>query len=201
MLCFIARFGRLLWFELAVALVPDIAESLPCGPIAPQALVLESPAYRNKCMFLCYNPADHDWQPTDVMADNFDSIRAHAKRSLGSVREPKLLDVSQLPWAVEPGSCAGVICINMTHIAPFEATVGLLKAGASALRPGGILFIYGDLKFLAICTLKLLHTRLSSANFCSNIRLVADGGGQMLRGCTGTRRRRKPRQPLECMSQ
>ena len=36
-----------------------------------------------------------------------------------------------------------MICINMLHIAPWEAAVGLMRGSAAVLRAGGVLFLYG----------------------------------------------------------
>jgi SAM-dependent methyltransferase len=38
---------------------------------------------------------------------------------------------------------AAVLCINMIHIAPWAATLGLLRHAAAALPPGGALILYG----------------------------------------------------------
>jgi hypothetical protein len=37
-------------------------------------------------------------------------------------------------------------CINMIHISPWTATVGLMKTAQAKLRPGGILYLYGPYK-------------------------------------------------------
>jgi hypothetical protein len=39
-----------------------------------------------------------------------------------------------------------VICINMIHISPWEATIGLMKMASAKLKAGGILFCYGPYK-------------------------------------------------------
>lgn len=36
-----------------------------------------------------------------------------------------------------------VLCINMIHIAPWEATLGLMECAGNVLRKGGILMCYG----------------------------------------------------------
>ena len=39
-----------------------------------------------------------------------------------------------------------VICINMIHIAPWEATIGLMECAGKTLRKGGLLACYGPYK-------------------------------------------------------
>jgi len=39
-----------------------------------------------------------------------------------------------------------ILCINMIHISPWEATVGLMKEAQKKLRKGGVLFCYGPYK-------------------------------------------------------
>ena len=53
-----------------------------------------------------------------------------------------------LPWTprnpVWPiASADGIICINMVHISPWEATLGLIKGAAAILPPGSPLYLYG----------------------------------------------------------
>jgi Protein of unknown function (DUF938) len=40
-------------------------------------------------------------------------------------------------------SADGIICINMIHISPWEATLGLIKAAAAILPPRSRLYLYG----------------------------------------------------------
>jgi Protein of unknown function (DUF938) len=46
---------------------------------------------------------------------------------LTNVRAPIALDALHSVWPIAPAD--GIICINMTHISPWEATVGLIKGG------------------------------------------------------------------------
>ena len=45
------------------------------------------------------------------------------------------------PWPVDRADA--VICINMIHIAPWSAAVGLMRGAARLLAPGSVLFLYG----------------------------------------------------------
>ena len=39
-----------------------------------------------------------------------------------------------------------ITCINMIHIAPFDATLGLMKCAGKVLKRGGRLMCYGPYK-------------------------------------------------------
>ena len=44
-----------------------------------------------------------------------------------------------------------IININMIHISPWEATLGLMKVAGEKLRSGGLLFLYGPYKVGGTC--------------------------------------------------
>src|SRR3984885_10547548 len=52
-----------------------------------------------------------------------------------NVRAPIALDASNPVWPI--ASADGIICINMVHISPWDATLGLIKGAAAILPPGG----------------------------------------------------------------
>jgi hypothetical protein len=51
------------------------------------------------------------------------------------------LDALHSVWPI--ASADGIICINMIHILPWEATVGLIKGAATILPPKSPLYLYG----------------------------------------------------------
>jgi hypothetical protein len=59
--------------------------------------------------------------------------------------QPKFLDASAPPeaWSIEKASCIAILCVNMTHISPWEATCGLIAGAGHVLATGGNLFLYG----------------------------------------------------------
>jgi hypothetical protein len=63
---------------------------------------------------------------------------------VANVRAPIVLDVSQSPWPI--ASAEGIICINMIHISPWDAAVGLIRGAAATLPPGSPLYLYGPYK-------------------------------------------------------
>src|SRR5262245_29443200 len=79
------------------------------------------------------------WQPSDADTRGHESIHAWT-RSLTNVRAPIALDVRQ-PWPL--AQVDAIVCINMIHISPWEATLALIAGAGRALPPGGVLFLYG----------------------------------------------------------
>lgn len=82
------------------------------------------------------------WQPTDLDAGARASIDAWAGDAAHDRLRPALpLDVTARPWPVTAADA--VVCINMIHISPPEATDGLLRGAAELLPPGAPLVLYG----------------------------------------------------------
>ena len=80
------------------------------------------------------------WQPTDPDDAARASIAAWVE-GIANIRPPLLLDASASAWPVERADA--VVCINMIHIAPWTAALGLLAGAARVLRAGGVLYLYG----------------------------------------------------------
>jgi hypothetical protein len=82
------------------------------------------------------------WQPSDPDPAALASIRAWAETArLPNLRPPLLLDASAPEWPIDHADA--ILCINMVHISPWEATVGLLEHSAKLLPVGGPLILYG----------------------------------------------------------
>ena len=83
------------------------------------------------------------WQPTDrdpVALKSIDAWRMSKK--LPNLKKPISLDAAHPEtWLV--GKADAVVCINMVHISPWEATEGLMKGAGQVLPSGGLLYIYG----------------------------------------------------------
>jgi hypothetical protein len=85
------------------------------------------------------------FQPSDPEPDALLSIAAWAKAAqVMNVRAPIVVDASRSPWPI--ASADGIICINMVHISPWDATVGLITGAAATLPPGLPLYLYGPYK-------------------------------------------------------
>ena len=81
------------------------------------------------------------WQPSDPDPIALASINAwRADSNVPNMRPAMLLDASA-DWPITQADA--VVCINMTQISPWAATVGLLRNAARLLPPSAVLFIYG----------------------------------------------------------
>jgi len=100
--------------------------------------------------FASYFPA-LVFQPSDPEPDALLSVAAWVKAArVTNVRAPITLDASESLWPI--ASADGIICINMVHISPWDATVGLIRGAAAILPPGSPLYLYGPYKRKAFTT-------------------------------------------------
>ena len=86
------------------------------------------------------------WQPTDPDPTSLASIAAwRDEAALPNLLAPVVLDVTQVPWPVEQADA--IVCINMVHIAPWEAALALFAGAGRVLAPGALLYLYGPYRF------------------------------------------------------
>lgn len=87
------------------------------------------------------------WQPSDPDPRHRDSIEAHRRAGGAANLLPPLdLDVTASNWPLEgpmKDGAEAIVCCNMIHIAPWEATEGLFAGAGRYLKPGGGLYLYG----------------------------------------------------------
>ena len=82
------------------------------------------------------------WLPSDPDPDAIRSIAAWREaEGPPNLREPLALDASAAEWPV--ASADAMLCVNMVHISPWEATEGLFAGAASVLQAGAPLIVYG----------------------------------------------------------
>ncbi|MEZ5995370.1 MAG: DUF938 domain-containing protein [Hyphomonadaceae bacterium] len=89
-----------------------------------------------------------DWRPSDPDPAARESIKAWSEASRApNVRAPLAIDTREAEWGVEsePGFDA-IVAINVIHISPWAATLGLMAGAARLLRDDGVLFTYGAYK-------------------------------------------------------
>ena len=85
---------------------------------------------------------DIDWQPSDPDPDALASIAAWREDYQGAnLLEPLALDAASDDWPLEQADA--ILCINMVHISPWEATQGLFAGAGRILPKGAPLILYG----------------------------------------------------------
>ncbi|MEX0283661.1 MAG: DUF938 domain-containing protein [Paracoccaceae bacterium] len=87
-----------------------------------------------------------DWVPSDVDAEQRDSIAAWRRESgLANLFEPLALDVAA-PWPVTRGFAGAVLAINLLHLIPVSFVTLLFEQAIATLSGQGRLIIYGPFK-------------------------------------------------------
>jgi hypothetical protein len=82
------------------------------------------------------------WQPSDPSAEARGSILEWSEaEGVTNVLPPLDLDAASDTWPIDRADA--IIAINMVHISPWLATLGLLKGAGRLLPAGGTLFLYG----------------------------------------------------------
>lgn len=80
------------------------------------------------------------WQPGDPEAAARASIDAWCAE-LPNVLPSLALDAAAENWPV--ATADAILCVNMVHISPWEATLGLMTGAGRLLGPGAPLVLYG----------------------------------------------------------
>jgi len=85
-----------------------------------------------------------DWQPSDPEPAACRSIAAWLDESgpLANVAPPLQLDAGRLD-ELALGPVDAILCINMVHISPWAATLGLMRGAGRLLPAGAPLYLYG----------------------------------------------------------
>ena len=109
--------------------------------LPPQGLLLEIASGTGEhCAYLASALPALRFQPTEPAPEGRASIDAWCA-GLPNVRPALALDAAADSWPVARADA--VLCINMAHIAPWAATMGLLRGAARVLPPGAPLVLYG----------------------------------------------------------
>jgi SAM-dependent methyltransferase len=80
------------------------------------------------------------WQPSDLHPDALASIDAW-RRGAANIAPPLRLDAAGSEWPL--ASADAILAINLVHISPWAASLGLLDGAQRLLRPGAPLILYG----------------------------------------------------------
>lgn len=118
-----------------------LARALP-----PRGLVLEigSGTGQHVAHFAQALPA-LTFQPSEMDVERHASIAAWAAAGkLSNVEPPLAFDVTKRPWPVSAADA--IVCINVIHISPWEATLALMAGAGAILSAGGVLVTYGPYK-------------------------------------------------------
>jgi hypothetical protein len=90
------------------------------------------------------------FQPSDPDPSHRASIAAWtATTGVTNVRPPLALDTTDPDWDANariPRDLSAMLCINMIHIAPWSATLGLMRGAGKLLGPEHVLYLYGAYK-------------------------------------------------------
>ncbi len=83
------------------------------------------------------------WLPSDPQEEALASIAAYREAAgLGNIMPPATLDAAAPQWPLDAADA--IVCINMVHISPWQATEGLFAGAARLLPPhDGPLVLYG----------------------------------------------------------
>ena len=115
-----------------------LAEELP-----DRGLVLEVASGSGEhAVFLARRFPALDWQPSDVDPEALASVDAWAaEAAVANLRPAIALDAAQADWPI--AAADAVLCVNMVHISPWSAAVGLFTGAGRILTSGAPLVLYG----------------------------------------------------------
>lgn len=101
-------------------------------------------------IFFAPHLVPRQWQPSDPDTRSRASIAAWQSHFPAENLYPPLdLDVRDRLWSVErenQSAIAAIVSINMIHISPMSACLGLMAGAGRILQAGGILYLYGPFK-------------------------------------------------------
>lgn len=94
---------------------------------------------------------DLQFQPSDPEPAALRSIEAwRAEAGLANLLPAISLDVRAADWPV--ARVDAILCINMVHISPWAATLGLMRGAGRLLPQGAPLYLYGAYRRAGIAT-------------------------------------------------
>lgn len=109
------------------------------------------------------------WIPSDPNPAAIASIKGWQQHSpADNLAAPLIIDVTIPDWSshhyLQSQDIQSIININMIHISPWEACLGLMAGAKNILPVGGILYLYGPFKQNG------QHTSSSNAEFDASLR-------------------------------
>ena len=86
-----------------------------------------------------------DWQPSDFDEAGLISIAAWSvDAGLPNILSPMRIDAMAADWPI--GRADAILCINMIHISPWQAAIGLMAGAGRILAAGAPLYLYGPFR-------------------------------------------------------
>jgi len=142
--------------------------------LPPDGVVLEIASGTGEhAAFFAPRLSPRQWLPSDPNPELLASIASWRELVPGDNLYPPLdLDVRASVWPVEredftdfsASAIAAIVNINMIHISPWSACLGLMAGAGRLLPSGGILYLYGPFKQNS------QHTAPSNAAFDASLR-------------------------------
>ncbi len=122
------------------------------GALPPSGLVLEIASgsgehivhFANAMPGLTFQPSD----PED--AARLSIAAWTAETGLSNIRPPLAIDVRREPWPISQADA--ILCINMIHISPWEATQALMRNAGRILAKDAPLYLYGPYRQKGVVT-------------------------------------------------
>ncbi|MGB3692972.1 MAG: DUF938 domain-containing protein [Spirulinaceae cyanobacterium] len=124
--------------------------------LPPQGTVLEiSSGTGEHAVFFAPSLYPRHWLPSDPNPLARASIQAWCEDSpADNLHSPVDIDVQESLWSIEKqplptlqnNPITAIVNINMIHIAPWAACLGLMAGAKRILSKGGILYLYGPFK-------------------------------------------------------
>lgn len=123
--------------------------------LPPEGVVLEIASGTGEhAVFFAPRLLPRQWLPSDPNPESRASIAAWQEHfGVANVYPPVAIDVTT-NWSIDElvdnlglaNPITAIVCINMIHIAPWAACLGLMAGASKILPSGGILYLYGPFK-------------------------------------------------------
>ena len=109
------------------------------------------------------------WQPSDISLETYGLADTISQSGLPNLRPPIVLDVAR--WPGFDREYDGVYSANCIHVMPYQNLRPYVVGAARALKPGGMMMLYGPFKYGG------QFTTQSNADFDGFLRGTYEAGG------------------------
>lgn len=128
----------------------DVILSVLCEVLPAAGLVLEVASGSGEHIaYFAESLPQLEWQPSDPAPAALASIAAWSA-GIANVRPPLALDAAAAEWPLARADA--MLCINMVHISPWQATLGLFAGAARLLVSNAPLYLYGPFHRAGVTT-------------------------------------------------